>query len=73
MYLATFVEVKTIPIDALSLSERTRNALVKNKIMYIEDLEKLKKSDLLSMKGIWRKAVDEIISALSAMWKSLAG
>ncbi len=67
------VEVKTVPIDALSLSERTRNALVKNKIMYIEDLEKLKKSDLLSMKWIGRKAVDEIISALAVMWKSLAG
>ncbi len=65
--------VKTVPIDALALSERTRNALVKNEILYIEDLEKLKKSDLLAMKGVWRKAVDEIISALASMGKSLAG
>jgi DNA-directed RNA polymerase alpha subunit len=36
--------VKTMPIDALPLSERTRNALIKNNILYVEDLEKKKKS-----------------------------
>jgi DNA-directed RNA polymerase alpha subunit len=35
--------IKTMPIDALPLSERTRNALIKNNILYVEDLEKKKK------------------------------
>jgi DNA-directed RNA polymerase alpha subunit len=42
--------VKTMPIDALPLSERTRNASIKNNILYVEDLEKKKKSELLVMK-----------------------
>lgn len=63
--------VKTMPIDALPLSERTRNALIKNKILYVEDLEKQKKNELLLMKWVWRKAVDEISVALWNMWKSL--
>jgi DNA-directed RNA polymerase subunit alpha len=45
-------EVKVMPIDALPLSERTRNALIKNNILYVEDLEKKKKTELLAMKGI---------------------
>jgi DNA-directed RNA polymerase alpha subunit len=36
-------DIKTMPIDALPLSERTRNALIKNNILYVEDLEKKKK------------------------------
>ncbi len=66
-------EVKVMPIDALPLSERTRNALIKNNILYVEDLEKKKRSELLSMKGIGRKAVEEIIKALENIWKKLAG
>lgn len=65
------MNIKTIPIDALPLSERTRNALIKNEVLYVEDLEKKRKSELLSMKGIWRKAVDEIEDSLANMWKSL--
>jgi hypothetical protein len=37
------MNIKTMPIDALPLSERTRNALIKNNILYVEDLEKKKK------------------------------
>jgi DNA-directed RNA polymerase alpha subunit len=44
------MNIKTVPIDALPLSERTRNALIKNEILYVEDLEKKRKSELLSMK-----------------------
>lgn len=44
--------VKTMPIDPLPLSERTRNALIKNSILYVEDLERKKKSELLVMKGV---------------------
>lgn len=42
--------IKIMPIDALPLSERTRNALIKNNILYVEDLEKKKKGELLLMK-----------------------
>lgn len=65
--------IRTMPIDALPLSERTRNALIKNDILYVEDLEKKKKGELLLMKGVWRKAIDEINSALGNIWKSLTG
>lgn len=71
--MAEDMNIKTIPIDALPLSERTRNALIKNEILYVEDLEKKRKSELLSMKGIGRKAVDEIIESLENMDKALAG
>ena len=65
--------IKTMPIDALPLSERTRNALIKNEILYVEDLEKKKKAELLSMKGVGRKAIEEIIASLSNIGKSLVG
>ena len=65
--------VKTMPIDALPLSERTRNALIKNNILYVEDLEKKKKGELLLMKGVGRKAIDEIVSSLANINKSLMG
>jgi DNA-directed RNA polymerase alpha subunit len=65
-------EVKKTPIDALvGLSERTRNALIKNWIEYVEELEKVTKSELLSMKGVGRKAIDEIEVALEREWKKL--
>ncbi len=63
--------IKTMPIDALPLSERTRNALIKNNILYVEDLEKKKKGELLLMKWVGRKAIDEINSALANIDKSL--
>lgn len=65
--------LKTMPIDALPLSERTRNALIKNEILYVEDLEKKKKSELLSMKGVGKKAIDEIQASLQDIDKSLLG
>lgn len=67
------MHVKTIPIDALPLSERTRNALIKNDILYVEDLEKKRKSELLTMKGIGKKAVDEIEESLENMSRKLSG
>lgn len=65
--------IKTMPIDALPLSERTRNALIKNNILYVEDLEKKKKGELLLMKGVGRKAIDEINQSLWNIGKALAG
>ncbi|USN56677.1 MAG: hypothetical protein H6766_06750 [Candidatus Peribacteria bacterium] len=66
-------QVKTMPIDALPLSERTRNALIKNQILYVEELEKKKKGELLLMKGVGRKAIDEILAALESIDKTLIG
>ena len=67
------VSVKTMPIDALPLSERTRNALIKNNILYVEDLEKRKKAELLLMKGVGKKAIDEINASLGNIGKMLIG
>jgi DNA-directed RNA polymerase subunit alpha len=67
------LNIKTMPIDALPLSERTRNALIKNSILYVEDLEKKRKVELLTMKGLGKKAIDEIIVALQNINKNLAG
>lgn len=63
--------IKTMPIDALPLSERTRNALIKNQILYVEDLEKKKKAELLLMKGVWKKAIDEINDSFKQLGKPL--
>ena len=52
---------------------RSRNALIKNGILYVEDLEKKKKGELLIMKWVGRKAIDEINVALSNLEKTLAG
>lgn len=71
--LSEEMNVKTMPIDALPLSERTRNALIKNNILYVEDLEKKKKWELLLMKWVWKKAIEEINSSLWNIWKALAG
>lgn len=65
--------IKSTPIDALPLSERTRNALIKNGILYVEDLESKKKGELLIMKGVGRKAIDEINASLSNLDKTLSG
>lgn len=67
------MNIKTMPIDALPLSERTRNALIKNSILYVEDLEKKRKVELLSMKWLGKKAIDEIVVALQNINKTLAG
>jgi len=65
-------EVKKTPIDSLSwLSERTRNALIKNEIEFIEELERKTRTELNSLKWVWKKAVDEIQEALEREWKSL--
>ena len=65
-------EVRKTPIDSLSwLSERTRNALIKNNIEFVETLETKTRTELNSLKWVWKKAVDEIQIALEKEWKSL--
>lgn len=64
--------MKTQPIEILWLSERTRNALLKNEILFIEDLEKRKKTELISMRWVGKKAVDEIEDSMKKMGKWLS-
>ncbi len=59
-------------IDLLWLTERTRNALKKNGILYIESLTRVKKNRLLFMKWIWKNAIEEIELKLWEIWQSLA-
>ncbi|MBP7007828.1 hypothetical protein KBB05_03810 [Patescibacteria group bacterium] len=44
------VNIKKQPIEVLGLSERTRNALLKNSIMFVEELELRKKNELINMR-----------------------
>jgi hypothetical protein len=45
--------------------------LIKNQILYVEDLEKKKKAELLLMKWDWKKAIDEINDSFKQLWKPL--
>lgn len=59
-------------IDYLWLSERTRNALIRNGILYVESLTRVKKNKLMFMKWIWKNAIEEIELKLWEIWESLA-
>lgn len=67
----TNISVKKQPIEILWLSERTRNALLKNNIMFVEELELRKKNELINMRWVGRKAVDEIEDSLKVHGKKL--
>jgi DNA-directed RNA polymerase alpha subunit len=45
--------------------------LIKNNIEFVEDLEKTTRSELLSLKWVGKKAVDEIQEALEKEWRQL--
>jgi len=66
------VNIKKQPIEVLGLSERTRNALLKNSIMFVEELELRKKNELINMRWVGRKAVDEIEDSLKWHGKKLS-
>ncbi len=67
-----FKDVRKTPIDSLpTLSERTRNALIKNEIEFVEDLEMKTRTELISLKWVGKKAVDEIQESLEKEWKQL--
>jgi DNA-directed RNA polymerase subunit alpha len=68
----TNINVKKQPIEILGLSERTRNALLKNNIMFVEELELKKKNELINMRWVGRKAVDEIEDSLKGHGKKLS-
>lgn len=49
------------PIESLPLSERTRNALIKNGILYVKDLRERK---IKYLRWIWKVAIEEVEKAL---------
>lgn len=49
------------PIEGLPLSERTKNALIKNGILYVKDLRERK---IKYLRWIWRVAIKEVEKAL---------
>ena len=51
-------------IDKLKLNVRTRNLLIRYKIETVQDLIKMTRSSLLSIKGLGIKSVNEIERAL---------
>ena len=58
--------IKTMPIDALPLSERTRNALIKNQILYVEDLEKKQAAGMATEAQV-KRADDKLLSFIRGM------
>lgn len=54
-------EQESYTIDVLPLSERTKNALIKNGILYVKDLRGRK---IKYLRWIWRVAVSEVEKAL---------
>jgi DNA-directed RNA polymerase alpha subunit len=57
-------ESKSKKVEDLGLSTRTLNALNDAKIETVSDLKKLSDEELLELKGVGQKAVDEIKSAI---------
>lgn len=56
-----------MPIEEMSLSARTTNALINNDIRTINDLVTLSETDLRELKGFGSKALDEVKDALAGM------
>lgn len=55
------------PIEELSLSARTANALVNNEIRTVRDLVMLSEQDLRELKGFGSKALDEVKEKLAEL------
>jgi DNA-directed RNA polymerase subunit alpha len=55
------------PIEELSLSARTANALVNNEIRTVRDLVTLSEQDLRELKGFGSKALDEVKDKLAEL------
>lgn len=51
-------------LDVLGLSNRARNALLRNNIRTVDELRKLTREDLENLEGLGSKSVEEIIKAL---------
>ena len=57
---------KATPIDELGLSTYVHDRLTRADIKYVEQLKKLSKRDLLKIRGIGDKAVDEIMGKVKS-------
>jgi len=55
------------PIEELSLSARTANALINNDIRTVHDLVTLSEQDLRELKGFGSKALDEVKDKLTEL------
>lgn len=53
-------DLREIPIEDLSLSKRTLNALLSNKISNVKDIEKIGKEGLTKIKGLGKTGIKEI-------------
>ena len=53
------------PIEILNLSPRTLNALINADIWSIEQLSKCSQAKLSTLRGFWKKAMTEVLDALS--------
>ncbi len=67
---AEYNRLKSMPIDTLPLSMRTMNALIKNDIIYVEDLKKKSEWELLLMRWIGTRSIYEINKSLSLLEKT---
>lgn len=64
---STTIGTKTkqkLKIKELNIKEKTKDILIKNKLKFISDFKKKTKKDLLKIKWIWPKAIEEIEKAL---------
>lgn len=57
--------VHTVPIEKLDLSVRSYNCLKRAKIHYLDDLKKLSEEDLMNIRNMGKKSVQEIMFRLS--------
>ncbi len=65
-------DVHYTPVETLKVSPRTLNALINNDIGSVEELLKLTAKELENMKGFGKKALEEVVAALSAQGKVLS-
>lgn len=62
-----------IPVEVLSLSPRTLNALIRGNIGYVEDLVKITPAQLAALRGFGKKGMMEVQAALEERGHSLGG
>jgi len=65
-------EKRYTPVETLKLTPRTLNALINNKIFSVEHLIEFNEKQLSNMKGLGKKAIDDISNALEPIGKKLA-
>ena len=64
-YEAEYRKALHVPIDELELSVRAYNCLCRKKIGYVDELTNLTKEDLMQIRNLGRKSVEEICDRLN--------